>query len=34
VESFSEDEIPDSLKSIPIQKPGSRSLLKWEKRLY
>jgi hypothetical protein len=34
VESFSEDDIPDSLKSIPIQKPGSRSLLKWEKRLY
>ena len=28
VESFSEDDIPDSLKSIPIQKPGSRSLLK------
>ena len=28
VESFSEDDIPDSLKSIPIQNPGSRSLLK------
>ena len=28
VESFSEDDIPDSLKSISIQKPGSRSLLK------
>ena len=28
VESFSEDDIPDSLKSITIQKPGSRSLLK------
>ena len=26
VESFSKDNIPDSLKSIPIQKPGSRSL--------
>ena len=28
VESFSENDIPDSLKSRPIQKPGSRSLLK------
>ena len=28
VESFSECDIPESLKSIPIQKPGSRSLLK------
>ena len=34
VESLSEYDIPDSLKSIPIQNPGSRRLLKWEKPLY
>ena len=26
VNSYNEDDIPESLKSIPIQKPGSRSL--------